>query len=54
MVYVAIYTGLRLSELFALRWRCIGTDTITIEERNCRGDLGTPKTAREQRNHPRQ
>lgn len=45
MVYTAVFTGLRVSELIALRWRCIGQDTITIEERYCRGDLGAPKTA---------
>ena len=44
MVSTAIYTGLRVNELIALRWRCIGEDTITIDERYCRGDLGLPKT----------
>jgi integrase len=44
MVHTAIYTGLRVSELIALRWRNIGTDTITVEERYCRGELGIPKT----------
>jgi integrase len=44
MVYVAIYTGLRVSELAGLRWNDIGTDSITIDERFCRGDWGPPKS----------
>src|SRR5262249_45225668 len=43
MVYVAIYTGLRVSELAGLRWN-IGTNSITIDERFCRGDWGAPKS----------
>src|SRR5262249_36345409 len=44
MVFVAIYTGLRVSELCSLRWNDIGDSTITIDERFCRGDLGAPKS----------
>jgi integrase len=44
MVYVAIYTGLRVSELAGLRWDDIHEDSITIDERYCRGDWGTPKS----------
>jgi integrase len=44
MVYVAVYTGLRVSELIGLRWRNVGTDSITVEERYCRGDWGPPKS----------
>ena len=44
MVYVAIYTGLRVSELIGLRWRNVRADAITIEERYCRGDFGPPKS----------
>src|SRR5215469_17669076 len=44
MVYVAIYTGLRISELAGLRWNDIGTNSITIDERFCRGDWGAPKS----------
>lgn len=43
-VYVCIGTGLRVSELFALKWRCIHSDSITIEQRYCRGDWAAPKT----------
>lgn len=50
MVYVAIYTGLRISELVGLRWEDIDADFvthahhITIDERYCRGDWGAPKS----------
>ena len=44
MLYVAVWTGLRISELIALKWRCIHADSITIEERFCRGDWSVPKT----------
>lgn len=44
MVYVAIYTGLRVSELAGLRWNDIHEDSITIDERYCRGDWGAPKS----------
>ena len=44
MFYVAIYTGLRVSELAGLRWNDIGASSITIDERFCRGDWGAPKS----------
>ena len=44
MVYVAVWTGLRVSELIGLKWRCIHADSITIEERYCRGNWAAPKT----------
>lgn len=44
MIYVAVFTALRVSELAGLRWRNIHTDSITIEERYCRGDWDEPKT----------
>ena len=44
MIYVAIYTGLRVSELIGLRWDDIGSDSITIDERYCRGDWSAPKS----------
>lgn len=44
MVYVATYTGLRVSELAGLRWNDIHPDSITIDERYCRGDWGSPKS----------
>lgn len=44
MVYVAIYTGLRVSELVALRWQDVGRDSISVEQRYCRGDWSKPKS----------
>ncbi len=44
MVYVAIYTGLRVSELAGLRWNDVHEDSITVDERYCRGDWGAPKS----------
>ena len=44
MVYVATFTGLRISELIALKWRCITDSAISIEQRFCRGDWSCPKT----------
>jgi integrase len=44
LVYVAIYTGLRVSELAGLRWNDIGSSSITVDERYCRGDWGAPKS----------
>jgi integrase len=44
MVYVAIYTGLRVSELVGLRWNDVHENGIAIDERCCRGDWGAPKS----------
>jgi integrase len=44
MLYVAVWTGLRVSEVIGLKWRCIHADSITVEERFCRGDWSVPKT----------
>jgi integrase len=44
MVFVAVYTGLRVSELVGLRWGDIHEHSITIDERYCRGDWGEPKS----------
>ncbi len=44
MVFVAVYTGFRVSELIGLRWCDIHEDSITIDERYCRGDWGQPKS----------
>lgn len=44
MVFVAVYTGLRPSELVGLRWRNVHPDSISIDERCCRGDWGAPKS----------
>lgn len=44
MVYVAVYTGLRPSELIGLKWKNVHPDSITVEERYCRGEWGAPKS----------
>ena len=44
MLYVAGWTGLRVSELLGLKWQCLQKDSITISERYCRGDWDVPKT----------
>lgn len=44
MVYVAVYTGLRVSEIIALKWKSILESAITIEEKCCRGEWGEPKS----------
>jgi integrase len=44
MLCVAVFTGLRISELIGLKWGDIGTDSITVDERYCRGDWSEPKS----------
>jgi integrase len=44
MVYTAIYTGLRVSELIGLKWNDLGHDSISVDERYCRGDWSEPKS----------
>ena len=45
MVYVAVFTGLRISELIGLKWHDLGSDSIVIDERYCRGDWSAPKSS---------
>ena len=44
MVYVAGFTALRISELAGLLWRNVHADSITVEQRYCRGDWDEPKS----------
>lgn len=44
MAHVSVYTGLRVSELVGLKWRNVHHDSISIEQRYCRGDWGVPKS----------
>jgi len=44
MIYVAVFTALRVSELAGLRWRNLQAHGISIEERYCRGDWDAPKS----------
>jgi integrase len=45
MVYTALWTGLRVSELAALRWRNVEATRLSVEQRYCRGDEAAPKTS---------
>jgi hypothetical protein len=44
MLYVAVYTGLRVNGLVGLRWNDVLESGISIDERCCRGDCGAPKS----------
>ena len=44
MIYVAVYTGLRVSELIGLRWDDVLDGYLTIDERCLRGDWAAPKS----------
>src|SRR5271167_2163511 len=44
MVYVAVYSGLRVSELIGLRWNDVGFDSLMVDERCSRGDWSAPKS----------
>ena len=44
MVFLAVYTGLRVSEVIGLRWRNVHEESISVEQRYCRGDWGPPKS----------
>ena len=43
-MHTAIFTGLRVSELIGLKWDDIHENSITIDERYCRGDWDEPKS----------
>jgi integrase len=44
MIYTAVFTGLRVSEVIALKWCDIHEAAITVDERYCRGEWGAPKS----------
>ncbi len=44
MLYTAVWTGLRVSELIALRWEDVHADSLTVDERCSRGDWSQPKS----------
>lgn len=44
MLYVAVWTGLRVSELAGLKWHNIEPNSISVERRYCRGEWRAPKT----------
>jgi integrase len=45
MIYVAVFSGLRVSELVGLKWEDVRDDALTVDERFCRGDWSVTKTA---------
>jgi len=45
MIYVAVFSGLRVSELIGLKWEDVHHDSLTVDERYCRGDWSVTKTA---------
>ncbi|MGA3315462.1 MAG: site-specific integrase [Candidatus Korobacteraceae bacterium] len=44
MVYVAVFSGLRISELIGLRWEDVWEFALNVDERCCRGDWSQPKS----------
>jgi hypothetical protein len=44
MIFVCVHTGPRVSELVGLKWEDVGVESLTIDERCCRGDWAIPKT----------
>lgn len=44
MIYVAVHSGLRVSELSGLRWEDVRNDSLTVDERYCRGNWSVTKT----------
>jgi integrase len=44
MICVAVFSGLRVSELVGLKWEDVHDDGITVDERYCRGDWSVTKT----------
>lgn len=45
MIYVCVHSALRVSELLGRRWEDVAADSLTIDERFCRGDWSVPKTS---------
>ena len=45
MIYVAVFSGLRVSELVGLKWEDVHAEAITVDERYCRGNWSVTKTA---------
>ena len=51
MIETAVSTGMRISEILGLRWRCVDLNrgVIKVEERLYRGEIGEPKSERARR-----
>jgi integrase len=54
MVWTAVSTGMRVSEVLGLRWRSVDLDRglVSVTERYYRGDMDEPKTERARRDLP--
>jgi integrase len=44
MICVAVFSGLRVSELVGLKWGDVHEEALTVDERYCRGDWSVTKT----------
>jgi integrase len=44
MLFTSLWAGVRVSELCALRWKCIQGNSISIKQRYSRGEFGPTKT----------
>jgi integrase len=44
MIFVAVFSGLRVSELVGLRWEDVHDEALTVDERYCRGNWSVTKT----------
>ena len=44
MIYTAVFTGLRVSELIGIRWEDVRDESLMVDERFCRGDWSVTKT----------
>jgi integrase len=44
MIYIAVFTGLRVSELIGIRWEDMRDEALIVDERFCRGDWSVTKT----------
>jgi integrase len=44
MIYTAVFSGLRVSELIGLKWEDVRENALTVDERFCRGDWSITKT----------
>ncbi|MBZ5647000.1 MAG: site-specific integrase [Acidobacteriia bacterium] len=45
MVFVAVYSALRVSELIGLKWEDVHEESLTVDERYCRGDWDQTKSS---------
>lgn len=45
MIYIAVFSGLRISELIGLKWNDVHCNSLTVDERYCRGDWSKTKTS---------